>query len=185
MPVIEFDRPERFVAGTVGPPGQRTFFLQARSGRRITSVSLEKQQVSVLAERLDELLDEIEPTPDVADQEPAEGAPDNDPLDTPIEDEFRVGSMSLAWDPDRSMIVIECHDGEVEVEELPGEEEVAVVEVPEGQTILRVIIDPDVARAFASRCVRTLSGGRPACPFCGGPLDATGHICPRANGYKR
>jgi uncharacterized repeat protein (TIGR03847 family) len=50
MPVVHrFDPPERFVAGTVGPPGQRTFFLQARSGTRVTSVSLEKQQVAVLA----------------------------------------------------------------------------------------------------------------------------------------
>lgn len=183
--MIEFDRPERFVVGTVGPPGQRTFFLQARSGRRLTSVSLEKQQVSVLAERLDDLLDEVEPAADVAAHAVSEVPPDNEPLDTPIEDEFRVGSMSLAWDPDRSVVVIECHDGEVEVEEMPGEQDVAVVEIPEGQTILRVVIDPDSARAFASRCVRTLGGGRPACPFCGGPLDPTGHICPRANGYKR
>ena len=57
--VHSFDPPERFVAGTVGPPGQRTFFLQARAGARVTSVALEKQQVSVLAERIDELLDEL------------------------------------------------------------------------------------------------------------------------------
>ena len=60
MPVIhEFDPPERFVAGTVGEPGGRTFFLQARSGPRMVSVALEKQQVAVLAERIDELLDEV------------------------------------------------------------------------------------------------------------------------------
>ena len=33
-----FDPPERFVTGTVGPPGQRTFFLQARTGSRIVSL---------------------------------------------------------------------------------------------------------------------------------------------------
>ena len=57
--IHSFDPPERFVAGTVGPPGQRTFFLQARSGARVTTVALEKQQVSVLAERIEELLDEL------------------------------------------------------------------------------------------------------------------------------
>ena len=60
MPLIHgFDPPERFVTGTVGEPGQRTFFLQARSGARITSVSLEKQQVAALSERIDQLLDEV------------------------------------------------------------------------------------------------------------------------------
>jgi uncharacterized repeat protein (TIGR03847 family) len=82
-------------------------------------------------------------------------------------------------------VVIECHDGEVEVEAVPGEEEVTVVEVPEDQTILRVVIGPQEARSFAGRCQRTVKAGRPDCPFCGGPLDPTGHVCPRANGYKR
>ncbi len=60
MPVVHaFDPPERFVTGTVGEPGSRTFFLQARSGSRLVSVSLEKQQVAALAERVDELLDEV------------------------------------------------------------------------------------------------------------------------------
>ena len=64
MPVIhEFDPPERFVAGTVGEPGARTFFLQARPGRASVSVALEKQQVAVLAERIDELLDEVMAAP--------------------------------------------------------------------------------------------------------------------------
>ena len=57
--VFDYDPPDRFVAGTVGEPGQRTFFLQARGGGRVTSVALEKQQVAVLAERVDELLDEV------------------------------------------------------------------------------------------------------------------------------
>ena len=57
--VHRYDAPDRFVAGTVGQPGERTFFLQAREGNRITSVACEKQQVSVLAEHLDRVLDEI------------------------------------------------------------------------------------------------------------------------------
>ena len=60
MPVIhEFDPPERFVVGTVGEPGARTFFIQARAGARMVSVALEKQQVAALAERVDELLDQV------------------------------------------------------------------------------------------------------------------------------
>src|SRR5262249_56044336 len=59
MPVYSYDPPERFIAGTVGQPGERTFYLQASGGGRTTSVALEKGQVSQLAERLDELLDEV------------------------------------------------------------------------------------------------------------------------------
>src|SRR3954465_2450714 len=101
--VFDYDPADRFVAGTVGEPGSRPFFLQARSGTRVTSVALEKAQVSVLAERVDELLDEVvrvsggkAPVPAVAPVD----AEDGDPLDTPIEEEFRGGTMSLPWNPD-------------------------------------------------------------------------------------
>src|SRR4051794_7828552 len=103
MPTVvhSFDEPERFVAGTVGPPGQRTFFLQARSGNRIVSVALEKQQVALLAERLDLLLDEALRRLGGAPRIPAiapVGLNDGDPLDQPIDEEFRVGTITLAWE---------------------------------------------------------------------------------------
>jgi uncharacterized repeat protein (TIGR03847 family) len=184
MPVLEFDPPDRFVAGTVGPPGQRTFFLQASAGSRLTSVSLEKQQVSTLAERVTDLLD------DFADGEAGdtvvEGGEDLDPLSTPIEDEFRVGTMSLGWDAGRNVIILECHDAQDDLEvDDEGEPTVEPEHPGELDTILRVVIEPAQARAFARRCVKLVSAGRPPCPFCGGPLDPTGHVCPRANGYKR
>ena len=59
MPVFYYDPPDRFIAGSVGQPGDRTFYLQATSVGRVTSVVLEKFQVSLLAERIDELLDEV------------------------------------------------------------------------------------------------------------------------------
>jgi uncharacterized repeat protein (TIGR03847 family) len=117
MPVLEFDPPDRFVAGTVGPPGQRTFFLQASAGARLTSVSLEKQQVSTLADRVNDLLD------DFAAGDAVEVGDDVDedvaPLSVPIEDEFRVGTMSLGWDAERRVVILECHDGQevLEVDE--------------------------------------------------------------------
>jgi uncharacterized repeat protein (TIGR03847 family) len=172
MPATVFDPPERFVAGTVGPPGGRTFFLQASGGGRLVSVSLEKVQVTVLADRVNELLDaHAEGTA----TEPVGGG-DTDPLATPIEDEFRVDTLALAWDPARNVVVIECHDQDPE--EVEEAEEAAV------QT-LRVVLSPPAARSFARRCGSVISAGRPSCPFCGQPLDPTGHICPRANGYRR
>ncbi|HYJ75158.1 MAG TPA: DUF3090 domain-containing protein [Kineosporiaceae bacterium] len=181
--VFDYDPPDRFVAGTVGEPGSRTFFLQARSGTRVTSVALEKAQVSVLAERVDELLDEVvrvsggkAPVPAVAPVD----AEDNDPLETPIEEEFRVGAMSLAWDPDSGRVVVECYAEGVSVEEDEDEE----TDELEG-AVLRVSISGAAARAFTKRALAVVAAGRPPCPFCTNPLDPSGHICPRANGYRR
>jgi uncharacterized repeat protein (TIGR03847 family) len=181
--VFDYDPPDRFIAGTVGEPGSRTFFLQARSGTRVTSVALEKAQVSVLAERVDELLDEVvrvsggkAPVPAVAPVD----AEDNDPLETPIEEEFRVGAMSLAWDPDVSRVVVECYAEGVSVDEDEDEE----AEELEG-SVLRVSISGAAARAFTKRALAVVAAGRPPCPFCSNPLDPSGHICPRANGYRR
>jgi uncharacterized repeat protein (TIGR03847 family) len=181
--VFDYDPPDRFVAGTVGEPGSRTFFLQARSGTRVTSVALEKAQVSVLAERVDELLDEVvrvsggkAPVPAVAPVD----AEDNDPLETPIEEEFRVGAMSLAWNPDSGRVVVECYAEGVSVEEDEDEE----TDELEG-SVLRVSISGAAARAFTKRALAVVAAGRPPCPFCTNPLDPSGHICPRANGYRR
>src|SRR4029453_10948340 len=107
MPVHDFAPPDRFVVGTVGPPGQRTFFLQALSGRRLVSVSCEKEQVQILADRVNDVLDQF------AGEAALAGPEDNDPLATPIEDEFRVATLSLAWDPNRAVIVIEAFDADI------------------------------------------------------------------------
>ena len=179
--LFDYDPPERFVAGTVGQPGSRTFFLQARSGPRLTSVALEKAQVSVLAERVDELLDEVvrrsggaAPVPAVA---PAT-AEDTAALDTPIEEEFRVGTMSLAWDAPEERVVVECYATGTDAEADEDDPEV-------DGALLRVHLTGAMARAFVTRAKAVLSAGRPPCPFCAGPLDPSGHICPRANGYRR
>lgn len=179
--VHSFDPPERFVAGTVGQPGSRTFFLQARAGRQVVSVSLEKQQVALLAERVDELLDEVMGlSQGVVPAVAPFGLDDNDPLDQPIEEEFRAGTMTLSWDPADERVVIEVYP----VDESPGllgegEEET------EPDEVLLVRITPGQARAFAKRAQQVVEAGRPDCPFCGGPIDPDGHLCPRANGFRR
>jgi uncharacterized repeat protein (TIGR03847 family) len=184
--VFEYDPPERFVAGTVGEPGSRTFFLQARGGGRVTSVSLEKAQVSVLAERVDALLDEVvrrsAGEADVPAVTPAQ-ASDTAPLDAPIEEEFRVGTMALAWDSDDEVVVIEAQA----ITEDEDDEEPPLItdEDEDGPPLLRVRLAGSAARAFVSRAQAVVAAGRPPCPFCGGPLDAGGHVCPRANGYRR
>ena len=184
MSTTEFDPPDRFVAGTVGPPGQRTFFLQASAGRRLASVSLEKQQVSVLADRINDMLDSY--AGGAGGDHAAVEVEDNAPLDTPIEDEFRVNTLSLGWDEDRQVVVIECLDRDPdEVVDLDEDDDETSALVPDEPRLIRVVLSPARARAFARRCQAVVAAGRPPCPFCGGPLEVDGHICPRANGYRR
>ncbi|MDQ0381678.1 DUF3090 domain-containing protein [Amycolatopsis thermophila] len=177
-----FRQPDRFVAGTVGEPGDRTFYLQATEDVRTVSVTIEKQQVQVLAERLSSLLEEI-----VArfGAEVPETVPDDlvdvDPLEVPVEEEFRVGTMGLGWDAETSAVVIELlamTEGEVD-------ETVVLDDTEEGPDAVRVFLSPVAARAFAERADRVVRAGRKPCPLCGEPLDPEGHICPRQNGYRR
>jgi uncharacterized repeat protein (TIGR03847 family) len=182
MPVFFYDPPERFVAGAIGQPGGRTFYLQASSSGRITSVALEKFQVSLLAERLDELLDEILRRTGGASPVPAatpDAARDDGPLDLPLTEDFRVGAIALAWDGDEDRVVIEAQEESEEPVE-PLAEEVP----PDGPAVLRVRISPAAARAFAERALQLVAAGRPTCPLCGLPLDSSGHICPRQNGHR-
>src|SRR3954449_5289910 len=188
MPLIHgFDPPERFVAGTVGEPGARTFFLQARSGARITSVSLEKQQVAALSERIDQLLDEIMASDTTSSVVPAVaplGLEDVDPLEQPIEEEFRAGTMTLSWDPADERVVIEVFPYTEAAVVSPDQLDEDLTE-PEPDEVFLVRIDAGSARAFVKRASQVLDAGRPSCPFCGNPIDPEGHLCVRANGFRR
>ncbi|MDS1268923.1 DUF3090 family protein [Lipingzhangella sp. LS1_29] len=185
MPVFQFDPPERFVAGTVGQPGERAFFLQATGGGRVTSVALEKQQVAALAERVEELLNEVRERFGALPDEEAELEPDEDPLELPIEQDFQVGTMALAWDQDTGRVIIEAQELSEESAEEDAEESVFAEEGPQLRDVLRVHLTPAAARAFAKRAMRVVAAGRPTCPLCGQALDPSGHVCPRQNGHKR
>ncbi|MCL3861804.1 DUF3090 domain-containing protein [Actinotalea sp. K2] len=179
MPLIvhEYDWPDRVVVGTVGRPGERTFYLQARTGSRSTSVVLEKEQSAVLAERIDELLDDL-----VADEANRVSVPtetpvelfDDDPLDQPVEEQFRAGAMRLGWDPRTAQVVIEAFPLVV----TPDEDDPAPgPDVQEPGEVLVVRIPVGTARAFAQRTRRVVRAGRPPCPLCGEAIDEDGHVC--------
>jgi uncharacterized repeat protein (TIGR03847 family) len=191
-PVVHrFDPPERFVAGTVGEPGQRTFFLQAREGVRITSVALEKQQVAILGERIDELLDELISVGGVASLIPAVTPVeqvDNAPLEQPIVEEFRAGTITLSWDADDERVVVEAFPVIEVAVPIEADEDDLVdlpIDEPEPEELFVVRLTPAQARVFATRAASVVSAGRPSCQFCGGPVDPAGHLCPRANGFRR
>ena len=185
--VHHYEFPDRFVAGTVGQPGERTFFVQARQGSRLTSVVCEKQQVQVLADHLERVLDELARLSDglLDIPSPRITARDLDPLDAPLQEDFRAGTMTIAWDAELSAVQVEMFtvvdedDEEQEPADLPfsGEQ-------PDNES-LSVKITPEQARDFVARARSLVAAGRPACPFCAQPINPEGHICPRSNGYRR
>ncbi|MGB8962069.1 MAG: DUF3090 domain-containing protein [Pseudonocardiaceae bacterium] len=177
-----FRTPDRFVAGTVGEPGDRTFYLQAVDDAKVVSVQMEKEQVAVLAERLSALLDEVVRrlgTDSAAELE--EPAVDSEPLRTPVEQEFRVGTMGLGWDIESRAIVVEL----LAVSEQEVDESMVLDDTEEGPDAVRVFLSLKQARAFTTRAERVISAGRRPCPLCKEPLGPQGHICPRQNGYRR
>lgn len=176
--VHQFDWPDRVVIGTVGRPGSRTFYLQVRAGSRSTSVALEKEQSAVLAEKIDEILDAL-----MSDEGNRYSVPaatpvelvDNEPLDHPVEEQFRAGTLRLGWDPSTAQVVVEAFpvedgdDGDEAPELSPsaaGPSEVLMVRMPVG-----------TARAFVERTRQVVRSGRPLCPRCGEPVDEDGHVC--------
>lgn len=176
-----FRTPDRFVAGTVGEPGNRTFYLQAVHDARVVSVVLEKQQVEVLAERIGALLTEVHRRfgtplpPETAEVE------DLNPLITPVDAEFRVGTMGLGWDSEAQTVVVEL----LAVTDTEFDASVVLDDAEDGPDAVRVFLTPDSARQFANRSQRVILAGRPPCPLCTEPLDPDGHICVRTNGYRR
>ena len=184
-----FSDPDRFAAGAIGPPGQRTFFLQVVDGRRIASVVLEKVQVALLADRITAILAELRAR-EVEGAPPmdAEELPNDDdrPLDEPIGDPFRVASLTISWDGEASDITVEARSGFGDEDEEEDEEE-DPDEIPDdaldGPDVLRVRLDGASALGFARRAARVVAAGRPPCPFCGEPLNPEGHVCVRTNGY--
>jgi uncharacterized repeat protein (TIGR03847 family) len=186
-----FDPPERFVAGTIGEPGDRTFFIQARDGARIVSIVLEKVQVAVLAERLGDLLDELDRrgvpeaasggTASVASTAATGAAEDVAPLDEPLNEAFRAGSLTLGWDVDDERVLLEARAQDEDGEAVdPADDD---DEDEDGPDLMRVRLTADAARAFVARANRVVGAGRLPCPLCGAPLDPSGHICPRRNGH--
>lgn len=175
--VHEFDWPDRVVVGTIGLPGARTFYLQVRSGTRVVSIALEKQQSALLAEKIDEILDQLSTVEGNPFSVPTSTPPelvDNDQLDA-VEEHFRTGAMSLGWDPTTAQVVLEAYpitgDDADGIDQLLGEDDADETEM------LLVRMPVGTARAFAKRTREIVGAGRPACPLCGYPIDADGHTC--------
>jgi uncharacterized repeat protein (TIGR03847 family) len=162
-PSFDFEAPEHFTAGAVGPQGQRVFYLQSREARRVVTLKCEKEHVGALADYLTGLLTQLgghggEPLPEAALLEPAEPA-------------WGVGAIGVGYDDKKDRVVVVAN------EQLPEDRE------GEEPATARFQITRLQAAAFVERARALFKAGRPVCPFCSQPKDPGGHVCPRTNGH--
>lgn len=172
---IELPAPDHFTAGTVGPPGRRVFFLQARDDGVLVTLKCEKQQVGALAEYLSGMLADL-PEPDGSGVHEME-------LVEPVEPSWAIGSLAVAWDDgaDRFLLVVE--ELIPQDEDLQDEEEEVATETDRSAVRLRLTREQVASFILTARGL--LASGRPPCPICGFPIDPGGHACPRSNGHRR
>ncbi len=168
---FEFLEPDHFTAGTIGEPGRRVFYLQARQDAHVVSLRLEKQQVAALGEYLAGIL---------ADLPDAEPLPVSLELIEPIVAEWVIGSLAVAYEEadDRILLVAE----ELIVVDEDEAEEIATdpSSLPEGASA-RFRLSRSQVLAFIRTAAELVTSGRPLCRLCGKPMDPDGHACPRLN----
>ena len=167
-----FDQPDRFIVGTIGAPGEREFYFQVRQKNILISLATEKFQATALAERITTIIREIKKSAPLSAVNPA--PVDDLPLELPLDSEFVVGAIGIAFDP--SLLEIEISFRAEDGDEVEDEDSGPIVEIH---------LDLSMALAFAQRTMALVAAGRPLCPFCISPIDPRGHLCPRANGYRR
>jgi uncharacterized repeat protein (TIGR03847 family) len=163
--------PDIFTADYVGRPGQRSFYLQARGAFGTRSFEVEKAQVAALADKLREILVTVDPEDTVMRAEAG-----RDPalqLESPVESDYRVGTLGLAYEDVTDRIV-------VLMQPVGAEDEVTPIERGGGQ---RLNLRRDQVRAFVLHASAIVSEGRPICQLCGLPKDPDGHLCPASNGH--
>ena len=181
--MIELDPVDRITAGAVGEPGERTFFLQGRQSERLVTILVEKQQVELLSASLVEILAR-------SGKETGQGPSDEEmDLEEPVIPEWRAGRLSVGYDEDRDLVLLEAEelvadeDHDEEDEEDDDDEELEVDD-PEAPGSVRFWATREQALALARYGAAVVAAGRPRCPLCGNPMDAEGHICPALNGHS-
>ena len=171
-----FDQPDRFIVGTIGAPGEREFYFQIRQKNILVSLATEKTQATALAERISTIIREIKKSAPLNAVNP--GPTDDQPLELPLDSEFVVGAIGIAFDPALLEIEISFRADDSESLSDEGDDE-------DSGPMVEVHCDLSMALAFAQRTMALVAAGRPLCPFCISPIDPKGHLCPRANGYRR
>ena len=168
----KLDPVESFIVGTIGQPGEREFYLQAKFQGAIHSFAIDKSQVSALADRMAMLIGELK----AADYRFENVIAVN--LEVPLIPEFQIGAIGIVWLGESEQVALDIQ------EILEGDNDL-IPEDEDGPGLFRLMMSPDIANTFVKLARKVVSAGRLPCPFCGLPLNKDGHLCPRANGYRR
>jgi len=167
----------RFIVSAIGEPGQRQFFIQVKSADGLNSVTLEKNQVIALTERFEDLVRELRRGKLASTEDILAGAEiDNESMELPIDEDFQVGIISITWE--KGLVV-------VNIQAASQDDELVLDDIDNGPDLLIASLRISQVKGFCERATALVNAGRPACPFCGLPIDPLGHLCPRANGYRR
>ncbi|MGA1754946.1 MAG: DUF3090 family protein [Ilumatobacteraceae bacterium] len=176
MGEIVFDSVDVFTTGTVGRPGQRTFFLQARDDDRVVSVRCEKQQAAAIAQYLRRALAHLPIVEGTVVRRPMS-------LVEPVDEEFVLGSVGLEFDKNSDRFTLRLRDVESSMADELDDESDDYEDTDDdydGDSI-RVTMSRAQALAFCDQTDRVVAAGRPDCEFCGRPVDSDGHFCVRMN----
>jgi uncharacterized repeat protein (TIGR03847 family) len=176
VPSRDLDPVTRLTADAVGVPGQRTFYLQAASGPDQVTLLVEKEQVRRLAESLQSWLPELAADRPEDPEEARLAEAGELALSEPLEADFRVGQLTLSYDPERDRVVVVATELQA-----GGEDEPEPAEEPQ---VVRLVVTRPQLRVLARHGSQVVARGRPPCPLCGNPLDPTGHVCPALNGHR-
>ena len=160
----EFTQVTGLRAEALGEPGKRTFRILVAGASSSAIIWLEKEQLFQLGLAIQRLMatvsdDQDGPTTRLEDESPI-----------PSNLDFKVFKLVLGHDAGNGLFVIDAHGEEDEDEET---------------STARVWASSDIAREFSEEALHVCAAGRPLCPLCGGPMDPTGHSCPRVNGHTQ
>jgi len=169
---VELDPVDRITTDAVGPPGERTFYLQARKGDDVVTVVVEKQQVQLLSASILEILARVGKETGLGPDE------EEMALEEPVDPMWRAGRLSIGYLDDRDLLLLEVEE---QVDEEEEEEEEEEREQREGER-LRLWATPEQMLSLSRHGALVCSRGRPKCQFCGNPLDDD-HVCPAMNGH--
>jgi len=171
---VEFDPVDSIAVGTVGPPGQRQFFLRARGAAETVVLNCEKFHIQGLVVRVRQLLEAQ------GLESALEGAPP--PPAAPSEAAWSIGELGLGYHESRQRFVIVARERPAETDLAEAAEPVEPAD--DEAATARFWATADQVRVFAAQAESVLAGGRKLCNHCGLPIDPSGHPCPAANGAR-
>lgn len=175
--LYEMNPVQAITVGAVGEPGNRVFYIQARTLKETITLHAEKEQVQMLARGIHQLLDEIiDKSPAKSQDSPSE--PPDLELRPPFEPQFRVGKLELGYDVDSELVLLIAH--ELIPEDPDAEEDLA----PDAASVARFWATRAQMRGMADHALEVVARGRPVCVLCGQSYDAEGHVCPKRNGHS-